>query len=113
MGNETITWVEQVAGFESGFTILALIVGACYALFGDWRKTKEEREHDRELARQEQQRRKDAIEQQAQRLRWDQANMAREVNHGFLDDPQASIVLELVDCDPRRARDGSRRRTDG
>jgi hypothetical protein len=99
MESDTITWVEKVAGWESGITILALIIGACYALFGDWRKSKEEREHDRQLARQEQQRRKDALEQQARRLRWDQANMAREVNHGFLDDPQAWIVLELVDCD--------------
>ena len=96
---ETVTWMERVAGIESAFTIIALIIGAGYALFGDWRKSKEERQHDRELAGQEQQRRQDALEQQALRLRWDQANMAREVNHRFLDDPQAQVVLGLVDCD--------------
>ena len=45
-----LTWVEQAHGVESVMTIIALVIGAGWALFGDWRKSKGEREAERNCA---------------------------------------------------------------
>jgi hypothetical protein len=87
-----LTWVEQAHGVESVMTIIALVAGAGWAVFGDWRKTHAEREKDRELLGREQ-------AQRDQQLRWDQAKLAKDINDQFLADHDAQQALAMVDAD--------------
>jgi hypothetical protein len=94
-----LTWVEQAHGVESVMTIIALIIGAVWALFGDWRKSKGEREAERNLRDRERQQREDLLLEQKQKREWDQTQVAREINEKFLADSGAQQALGLVDCD--------------
>jgi hypothetical protein len=87
-----VTWVEQAHGAESVMTIVALVIGAVWAVFGDWRKNRKERDKDRELLGREQ-------DQRDKQLRWDQAKLAKEINDQFLDDNGAQQALTIVDAD--------------
>jgi hypothetical protein len=89
--NEAI-WIERLHGAEMFMTIVALIVGAGWAVFGDWRKNRAEREKDRTLFKREQNQRK-------RQLRWDQAKLAKEINDQFLADHEAQEALGIVDSD--------------
>lgn len=87
-----LNWIEVGHGVESWLTAVGLIVGALWAVFGDWRKTRTERERDRDLADRERKQRED-------QLRWDQAKVAKEINDEFLEDREVQEVLGLVDAD--------------
>ena len=86
------SWIEVGHGVESWLAAVGLIIGAAWALFGDWRKTRTERERDRELVGRE-------TAQRERQLRWDQAKLAKEINDEFLDDKEVRRVLGLVDTD--------------
>jgi hypothetical protein len=88
----TPLWVEQAHGVESVVATIGLIVAAWWAWRGDWLKTRADRNKELELLRRESQ-------QRDERLRWDQAKLAREINGEFLEDLDAREVLHLVDCD--------------
>ena len=94
-----LNWAEKAHGVESVMTIIALFVGAAWAVFGDWRKTKSERESERSLRERERKQRENHLKQQRQKLEWEQTQTAREVNEKFVDDTEAQQALTLVDCD--------------
>ena len=94
-----LTWVEQAHGVESVMTTIALIIGAVWALFGDWRKSKTEREAERNLRDREREQREDLLNEQRRKREWDQTQVAREINEKFLADAGAQQALGLVDCD--------------
>jgi len=92
-------WIEVGHGVESWLTAAGLIAGALWAIFGDWRKSKAEREAERSLRERERLQREDQIKQQEQKLRWDQTKIALEINEEFLDDDDAQQVLKILDSE--------------
>lgn len=90
---QTWTWIAAHASvIESVLTSIAIVLGGFWALRGDWRKTRAERDAEHELRLREQQQRQD-------RLKWDQAKLAYEINNAFLEDPDAQRALALIDCE--------------
>src|SRR5689334_20484410 len=99
MASNAPLWVEYVHGIESFATTVGLVMAGWWAWRGDWRKSKAEREEERKLRRREEDSRNDALAQRRTQLRWDQAKVAREIIHEFLNDPDAMTAMDLVDCD--------------
>jgi hypothetical protein len=94
-----LNWVEKVHGVESIVTIIALGIGALWALRSDLIKTKTDARAERVLRERERQQRDDQLNEQKQNREWEQTKIAREINEQFMDDPQAQVATALVDWD--------------